>query len=138
MNRRTLQTLARDRLADARALLRAHRYAAAYYMAGYAVECALKACITKHVNRHDFPDKKLATDSYTHDLNRLVAAANLRDGLDAACAADEIFEENWGVVCDWSAEDRYETDISREDALLLYGAITKRRAGVMTWIRGNW
>ena len=75
MNRRTLQTLARDRLADARALLRAHRYAAAYYMAGYAVECALKACITKHVNRHDFPDKKLATDSYTHDLNRLVTAA---------------------------------------------------------------
>lgn len=138
MNRRKLQALARDRLADARALLRGHRYAAAYYMAGYAVECALKACITKQVNRYDFPDKKLAGGSYTHNLEDLVDVAKLNDGLKAARVADEMFGRNWQIVCEWSVEDRYEPDISRDDALKLYGAITARRGGVMTWIRSNW
>jgi HEPN domain-containing protein len=138
MNRRKLQTLARDRLADARALLHTRRYAAAYYIAGYAVECALKARVTNRVNRHDFPDKKLAIESYTHDLEKLVEVAELEDGLEAARAADEMFERNWEIVCEWSAEDRYELDISRDDALKLYGAITARRVGVMTWIRSNW
>jgi hypothetical protein len=138
MNRRKLQTLARDRLADARALLRAHRYAAAYYMAGYAVECALKACVTNRVYRYDFPDKKLATESYTHDLEKLVAVAELGDSLKAAHASVEMFTKNWEVVCEWSVEDRYDPDVSRDDALKLYGAITARRVGVMTWIRSNW
>lgn len=79
MNRRAFQTLTRDRLADARALLRSHRYRAAYYIAGYAVECALKACIARHTKQHDFPAKKLVNDSYTHDLMKLVDVARLAD-----------------------------------------------------------
>lgn len=138
MSRRKLQALSRDRLADARALLHARRYSAAYYIAGYAVECALKACITKRVNRHDFPDKKLAGDSYTHNLEDLVDVAHLKAGLKAAFAADALFKENWSVVCAWSVDDRYEPDISRDDALGLYKAITKRRTGVMRWIRSQW
>ena len=35
---------------------------AAYYMIGYCVECALKACIAKQIRRFDFPDKKLVLD----------------------------------------------------------------------------
>ncbi len=30
----------------------------AYYPAGYSVECGLKACIAKGVQRYDFPDKR--------------------------------------------------------------------------------
>lgn len=36
----------------------------AYYLAGYAVECALKSCIARRTQEHDFPDKKLANDSH--------------------------------------------------------------------------
>jgi HEPN domain-containing protein len=138
MNRRGLQVLTRDRLADTRALLRARRYAAAYYMAGYAIECALKACIAKRINRHDFPDKKLINDSYTHDLTKLVGIAALKSRLDAAHAADKAFRLNWEVVRDWSEEDRYNPNISRDDARELYSAIIKRRTGVMTWLRSHW
>lgn len=40
MNRADLQTLSDLRLADGEALLQAGRFAGAYYMLGYAVECA--------------------------------------------------------------------------------------------------
>ena len=49
MNRTDLQQPALTRLAEAKALLAAGFPAGAYYLAGYAVECALKACIAKDV-----------------------------------------------------------------------------------------
>jgi hypothetical protein len=138
MNRSELRALTRDRLADARALLRAGRYNGAYYLAGYAVECARKACIARHIRRHDFPNRKLAIDSYTHDLVKLVSTADLKDRLDAARARDEAFKLNWSIVRDWSEEERYNSDIPRAKARGLYIAITERRTGVMTWIRNYW
>jgi hypothetical protein len=57
MNRRDLQTLAKIRLKEAQALARLRLYDGAYYLAGYAVECALKACIARRTSRYDFPDK---------------------------------------------------------------------------------
>jgi hypothetical protein len=122
MSRRGLQALTRDRLADSRALLRAQRYGAAYYMAGYSVECGLKACIAKRINRHDFPDRKLVENSYTHDLVKLVGMANLKGVLEAASASNKFLGRNWEIVRDWSAEDRYNPNISREDACELYSA----------------
>src|SRR5919106_3680906 len=38
----------------------------AYYLAGYAVECGLKACIAKQVRRHEFPDRTTVNQSHTH------------------------------------------------------------------------
>ena len=58
VNRQDLQSLARTRHAEAKALLRAGRSDGAYYLAGYAVECGLKACIAKATKRYDFPEKK--------------------------------------------------------------------------------
>lgn len=78
MNRQDLQWLARTRLDEARVLLAAKKYDGAYYLAGYAVECALKACIAKQVRKFDFPDKKLALDSYSHDLEQLLSVAGLK------------------------------------------------------------
>jgi hypothetical protein len=118
--------------------LRAHRYCAAYYIAGYAVECALKSCIAKRTNRHDFPDRKLVNDSHTHDLAKLVSIAELKGVLEAANVADKDFGHNWDIVKDWSEQDRYNPDISRAKACELYDAITERRTGVLTWIKSYW
>jgi hypothetical protein len=68
MNRTDLQKLSRMRVKEAKALLDAGQSCGAYYLTGYAVECALKACIAKQVRRNDFPDKRTVTESYTHDL----------------------------------------------------------------------
>ena len=58
MDRKDLQTLSRVRLKEATSLLNLGFYDGAYYLAGYAVECALKACIAKGTRRYEFPDKK--------------------------------------------------------------------------------
>ena len=59
MNRSSLQNLANERIKDAEALLMAGRWSGAYYLAGYAVECALKACFAKQTREYDFPQKSL-------------------------------------------------------------------------------
>ena len=47
LTRSDFQQLADVRAAEAAALLAAGRWDGAYYLAGYAVECALKACVAK-------------------------------------------------------------------------------------------
>ncbi len=67
------------RLAEARALLKAGLPDGAYYLVGYAVECALKACIARGTQRYEFPEKKRVNASHTYDLGELVKVAELQD-----------------------------------------------------------
>jgi hypothetical protein len=67
MNRKDLQALSQLRAREARYLLKGGHLSGAYYLLGYSVECALKACIAKRVQRYDFPDKQLAQEVYTHN-----------------------------------------------------------------------
>jgi HEPN domain-containing protein len=66
MNRADLQRLSRLRIQEARSLFKLKHYSGAYYLAGYSVECALKACLARDTPRFDFPDKELVLKSYTH------------------------------------------------------------------------
>lgn len=123
---------------DARLLLTKGQHVGAYYLAGYAVECALKACIARKTRRFDFPDKKAVIESHTHDFVKLVDLADLKPQLDATSSADKAFKLNWSVIRDWTAEDRYNLDISLDDARDLYKAISAKRSGMMSWIRRHW
>jgi HEPN domain-containing protein len=58
LKRRDLRELALLRLKEAQVLFANGCWSGAYYLAGYAVECALKACIAKGTERHEFPDLK--------------------------------------------------------------------------------
>ena len=82
MTRKDLQKLLSIRLGEAKLLLAANAPDGAYYLAGYAIECALKACVAKTTKRHDFPDKQRASDSYTHNAKRLVVVAGLESALE--------------------------------------------------------
>jgi hypothetical protein len=68
VNRAELRQLAEDRLRDAECLLAAGRWSGAYYLAGYAVECGLKACIMARVESTGviFWDRKFADKCWTH------------------------------------------------------------------------
>ena len=88
MNRREFRALARLRVADARALLRARRWDGAYYLAGYAIECALKACIARTFQRGDIPEPNRVRDIYTHNVRALLRLAELERDLDTARRAD--------------------------------------------------
>ena len=65
MDRTQFQQLAELRREDAETLLAASRWGAAYYLLGYSIECALKACVAKQFRLHEVPDKKLVNSFYT-------------------------------------------------------------------------
>ena len=138
MNRQELQQLANLRRADAAALLREKRFGAAYYLMGYAVECALKACIAKQTRRYDFPDKQLASKAWTHNLESLMKLAGTWPDLEKDMRANRALELNWAVVKDWSEHVRYELKISKCQAQDLYSACTARTHGILSWIRQRW
>ena len=100
MNRAGFQQLAELRLQEAKALLAAGFPDGAYYLAGYAVECALKACIARKTREFDFPEKKRVNDSHTHDLEKLLILAGLLEDLRLEFAAKPDMEMFWGIVRD--------------------------------------
>ena len=92
MNRQDFQELARVRLEEARALLIAGHSAGAFYLAGYAVECALKACIARQTREHDFPpDPETVRQIYSHRLPGLL----LRAGLEGQLRKDAPGGSRW-------------------------------------------
>src|SRR5437660_441531 len=134
MNRKDLQRLSRIRLKEARVLLDNKCYDGTYYLSGYAVECALKACIAKQVGRHEFPDKRTVLDSYSHDLEDLLRVAGLKADMDRDVQTDPQLGTSWTVVQEWTEASRYSLN-SRSLARRLYRAIVNRDHGVMRWIR---
>ena len=106
MNKTELENLAAIRIKESEVLLTADCYEGAYYLAGYALECLLKAHIAKQVREFDFPNKKLANDSYTHKLTDLVITAGLKQTLTEQENNNEQFKLNWAVVINWSEESR--------------------------------
>jgi HEPN domain-containing protein len=137
MNRDAFQQISRIRTREARALLDAGYYPGAYYLIGYAVECALKACVSKQVKRYDFPDKKLANEAFTHDLEKLVRVAGLAPDFERERRTNLDLELNWAVVKDWSESIRYEISVSEAQARDLYSACTGRN-GILQWIKRRW
>jgi len=119
-------------------LLAAKKYDGAYYLAGYAIECALKSCVAKQVRKFDFPNKKLALESHSHDLDQLLSVSRLKKMHEQEKRTNADFNVNWLIVRDWSEQARYSTGRSRTDATDLYAAITARRNGILKWLKKYW
>ncbi len=138
MNRNDFQALSDLRARDAKALLDAGHYPGAYYLFGYAIECALKSCIAKRVKEFDFPDKKFANECWVHDIQKLINLAGLKDKLDIAINADATFGANWNLIKDWSEEARYNASVTRRKAEEFFEAGHNPRNGILIWIKTNW
>ena len=132
-----LQRLAKERMTDAKILLAARRWSAAYYLAGYAVECALKACIARLMKAEEFPDRTFADKCWTHNLLQLLGLADLKTDFNAAMLADTDLRDNWDIVKEWNESSRYARK-TKADAEDLYEAITDNKHGVLSWIKGRW
>lgn len=137
-SRAEFQTLADVRLAEARALLDAQLWDGAYYLAGYAIELALKSCVIRQAMIRDaFPDKKYSENCYTHNLEKLVEIAGLGTALQAAMVSNHRLSTNWGLVEGWSEVKRYHR-VDRFESEELYRAVNENPAGVLPWIRSQW
>jgi hypothetical protein len=127
MNKTELESLAAIRIKEAEILLIADCYQGAYYLAGYALECTLKACIAKQVKEFDFPDKKLANDSYTHKLADLVITAGLKQKLTEQERGVAIFAEAFmGIPAQQAAKITRPLMPSAAPAVLLHSLHTQQ------------
>ncbi len=139
MNRTDFQRIGRIRIKEAKVLLDRNFCDGAYYLAGYAVECALKACIAECTGKYEFPEKDKANASYTHELSQLIKVAGLRAELNKLTDADSQFASKRNVVRDWSEQARYQVEsIGRAPVRDLYYAIASRRYGVLPWLKKHW
>lgn len=139
MDRYDLQDLARIRLKEARSLLKDGHYHGAYYLAGYVIECALKACIAKNSKKYAFPPGvSTVRKIYSHNLNQLFGEAELLKTFEKDMKSNNALKINWTTLNDWSPEKRYEKSITEKEAKDIYSAISNRQNGILRWIRQYW
>ena len=138
MNRSDLQQLADLRLDEARILFRSRAFAGAYYLAGYAIECALKACVAKQIREFEFPEKRLVERSYTHNLVQLLDVSGVKEELQAATATNERLLVSWNVVREWSEASRYTIGTDEESAQTMLAAVGDESTGVLSWLKTQW
>jgi hypothetical protein len=138
LNRVEFQQLSELHLQHAKALLDAKLYSGAYYMCGYVVECALKACICKRTNQDDFyPHPKEAHKAWSHDRKDLIGLADIVEKVEDARRADNTLNIYWREVEGWTVESRYEKHSQRE-AENLYDAVSHPVHGVLACIKRHW
>ena len=139
MNQADLRSLAQERILDADALINGGRWSFAYYVAGYAVECALKSCLLARMiyTGWVFQEKAKIDECLTHNFERLINLSGLSDELNAQLAAIPDFVGNWGITIRWKVTDRYGRNTEAE-ARALYAAITDDPDGVLTWMTSYW
>jgi len=97
----------------------------------------LKACIAKRTQLHDFPEKKLAIDSHTHDLRDLLRLALLKNELEQVVQSNPLMEESWTIVQGWSEASRYDRKTVQEATALLR-AVEDGSGGLLPWVRQRW
>jgi hypothetical protein len=134
------QRLAERWLVDAKCLLDGHCWSAAYYVAGYAVECGLKSCVLARIVASPeviVQDKRFSEKCWTHSVLDLVKQADLESIRATDALTNHDLGKNWLVVKDWNERARYETN-SHQRATKLSTAITDNPNGVMQWIRSHW
>jgi hypothetical protein len=134
MNRTDLQLLAVARVADAETLLREARWAGAYYLLGYAIECGLKACAARQFHQDEIPDKTVVNDFYTHRLDKLLAISGAKVA-QAKANADPNFQISWNTVRDWNEASRYDHTTSEAKARDMLFAVADPMSGVLSWQR---
>lgn len=132
-NQEEFRDLAQRRLTEARLLLEAGHPSGAYYLAGYAVECMLKARIAGGFRAAEIPNLTLVRRIYTHDLLELVRIAGLEADLTTAAAASPVLQARWSTIAKWSESARYEF-WTHEDAAAMLDAIDGDEEGLFSWL----
>jgi HEPN domain-containing protein len=137
VTRHDFQELAEIRLRDARTLLRAKCYDGAYYLAGYAIECALKACVARRIKRYEFPDRDFVRKAYTHDLTDLARLAGIETRFKQEEKKNPDLEISWNVARGWTEQSRYQRH-DRQITEKMVDAVSHPRHGVLQCLRKFW
>lgn len=137
LNRKMLKELSKIRLIEVKTLLDNNHYDGAYYLSGYIVELAIKACIARKISKYEFPDLETVRNSYTHDLKQLLKTASLWVQFDKDIKSSTELQINWSIVKDWSEASRYKRH-TKQEAEDIFLAVTDKSEGVLKWIKQYW
>ncbi len=129
--------LTKARIKEASILLNKKQYSGAYYLAGYSIEFALKACYCKSVKKNSFPPKKdIYQKLYNHDLSGLLDVSGIKGDFNKQLDKNNDLKSNWGIVKDWNEESRYSI-IDSKDAEAVVKAISEEN-GILKLIQKLW
>jgi len=135
--KKDLEALADTRLGDAALLLSGGRYSAAYYLAGYAVELGIKACIAGQFQANTIPDKSFVNDIFSHKLDGLLKLAGLQQQFQGDSAKDNLLYASWGVASKWTETSRYAM-WDQFAAASIIQAVGDQNHGVLQWLKKHW
>jgi HEPN domain-containing protein len=136
-SKKVLETLAETRLGDARHLFAARRYSGAYYLAGYAVELGIKACIASLFQANVIPDKNFVAAVYSHKLEDLLGLAEIKEQLQDEMKADAPLSAAWAVASKWTETSRYDL-WDQFAAASMIEAVGDQEHGVLQWLKKRW
>jgi hypothetical protein len=137
LRRVDLQQLAEAKLSDAILLANFERWSNAYYLAGYSVELALKACVARQIAAETIPDKSVIQNIYSHEFVKLVGVAGLKGELNRRLNGNTQFAANWALALEWGPDRRYQSSSAMEAQYLL-ASVSDTKSGVLEWIRQYW
>ena len=89
------------------------------------------------MKRYEFPDKNVKK-IFIHNLTELVLLAHLKEELLSARQASGRFAADWDIVCKWTEESRYSLALTKADAEEILNAISRKKDGVLPWIKRHW
>jgi HEPN domain-containing protein len=131
-DRDTFRQLAELRLTEAKLLYANGLASGAYYLAGYAVECALKAVIAAGFRANEIPDKSRVNNIYTHNLKDLLNLAGLKSPLENDMNEVSELRESWVTISKWSEHARYEVWTSDAATTMLEAVGADK--GLLQWL----
>lgn len=125
ISRGNMRRIAKARLKDAQVLCDARRYDGAVYLAGYAVELALKARICTALQWKEYPFTNREFQDYksfkTHTYDVLLKLTGAESRIKAR------FMTEWSAVAMWEPAVRYKPvgSVMRQDAELMVSSSEK-------------
>jgi len=128
-----LREVGAARITDAEALFKSGRYAAAVYLAGYAVECHLKTAIC-----HTLHWPELLGMFKVHDLDGLMTYSGFDDQLRTEPAIKASFGKIlaiWEVEGNNSLRYRKQETVDEATARLFLKCVCDEETGVVPWLR---
>jgi hypothetical protein len=120
------------------------KYNGCCYLAGYALESALKAAICKRMDNDNFFGE-LKSETLRafkiHNLSELTILAGLSTEYKALNISNNILFLNWEYIKNdikWSEQLRYQMSFNQVEAQTMINAINDPQNGILEWIKKYW
>jgi HEPN domain-containing protein len=123
---------------EAEVLYKARLYDGCVYLAGYAVELALKARICRLLRIKAYPTGELGRAFKIHSLEQLKVLAGLSAEIDVK--KNKALFDNWSKAVKWDPEQRYEAPgrYNASSAKAILDGLAAKPNGVFTWLTKRW